>query len=338
MTRYTPQWIQAGTYAGSQDRRLIGALWPLPASNGCQVTTASGMSVNISPGQVAVPTSNNTGSTLCSSDAVETVTLTAAPPSGQSRYDLIICRPRANDIDGGVNNDFIFDFVTGTAATTGSQVVPATPAGTACLAQILIPGASASITQANITSTQPWGLATGGAGSLPTPLAAGAPFTSFTDTTGEAWVAKGGVNNGSWRRARDILHGRWSRAASWTTNTSIAFGPALDTTQRDIFGMLSGGKVVIPLAGMYLVRATLAFNPAAAGSLFGTAIGKSGVQGAVVYGYSNAASQFWDCSVSDTVPCAVNDTLEVWNRAATAYSNGGNANEAFMAVDYLGSG
>ena len=28
MTRYTPQWLQAGSYAGAYDRRLIGALWP----------------------------------------------------------------------------------------------------------------------------------------------------------------------------------------------------------------------------------------------------------------------------------------------------------------------
>ena len=28
MTRYTPQWFQAGSYAASVDRRLIGALWP----------------------------------------------------------------------------------------------------------------------------------------------------------------------------------------------------------------------------------------------------------------------------------------------------------------------
>ena len=43
------------------------------------------MTVNVAAGQVAVPTQNNTGSTLCTSDAVEVVTLAAAPASGTNR-------------------------------------------------------------------------------------------------------------------------------------------------------------------------------------------------------------------------------------------------------------
>jgi len=157
MTRFTPLWLQSGSYAGSQDRRLIGALWPAPASNGCAVTQGSAMTVNGAAGSVAVPTGNNTGSTLCASDALETVTLTAAPPSGSNRIDLIICRPRGTDLDGGANNDWIFDFVTGTAAAT--PTVPATPAGTVALAQIYVGGGVAAIINANITDVRPGGLA-----------------------------------------------------------------------------------------------------------------------------------------------------------------------------------
>jgi hypothetical protein len=158
MTRYTPQWLQAGSYSGAQDRRLISALWPGPASTGCAVTASAGtMSVLIASGQVAVPTQNQSGSTLCSSDAVETVgPLNQAPASGTNRIDLIICRPRGNDLDGGANTDFIFDFVTGTPAAT--PAVPATPAGTVALAQISIPGGSASIAAGNITDVRPGGL------------------------------------------------------------------------------------------------------------------------------------------------------------------------------------
>src|SRR2546430_166712 len=107
MTRYTPQWLQAGSYAASVDRRLLGALWPSPASTGCAVTVSAGMTVNIAPGQAAVPSQNITGSTPCSSYAVEQVTLSSAPGAGTNRYDLIICRPRGNDLDGGANTDFI---------------------------------------------------------------------------------------------------------------------------------------------------------------------------------------------------------------------------------------
>lgn len=161
MTRFTPLWLQAGSYAGSVDRRLIGALWPAAASSGCAVTAQAGtMTANVAAGSVAVPTQNGTGSTLCASDATETVTLTAAPGSGTNRIDLIICRPRGNDLDGGANTDFIFDFVTGTPAA--SPAVPATPAGTVALAQILVIGGAASIVAGNITDVRPGNLAIAG--------------------------------------------------------------------------------------------------------------------------------------------------------------------------------
>jgi hypothetical protein len=156
MTRFTPLWEQAGDYAASVDRRLLGALWATPASSGAAVTPGTGMTVNIAPGSVAVHTLNNTGSVLCVSDAVETVTLDPAPPTGNSRYDLIICHPRAADIDGGSDNDFIFDNVSGVAGT--SPAIPATPAGTVALARILVAGGSASIPSANITDIRPGGL------------------------------------------------------------------------------------------------------------------------------------------------------------------------------------
>jgi hypothetical protein len=157
MTRFTPQWLQAGSYAASQDRRLIGALWPAAASSGCAVTASSGMVVNVAAGQVAVPSQNNTGSTLCSSDAIEAVTVAAAPGSGTNRIDLIICQPRGNDLDGGTFTDFIFSSVTGTASATPSP--PATPPGAVALAQILVIGASAAVVQGNITDVRPGNLA-----------------------------------------------------------------------------------------------------------------------------------------------------------------------------------
>jgi hypothetical protein len=109
------------------------------------------MAVDIAAGSVAVPTVNGTGSTLCASDAIEQVVLPAAPASGTNRTDLIICRPRGADLDGGANNDFIFDYVRG--ADGGG--VPATPPGTAALAQVLIIGGSAAVDPANITDVRP---------------------------------------------------------------------------------------------------------------------------------------------------------------------------------------
>lgn len=175
MTRYAPQWLQSGSYSASQDRRLISALWPAAASSGSQVQASSGMQVGILAGQVAVPSQNNTGSSLCTSDAVEYVTLTAAPASGVNRIDLVTCHPRGADLDGGANNDFIFDFVTGTAAAT--PTVPATPAGQVALAQIYVPGGSAAVTAGNITDVRPGGL------NMPPPSGSGSAPRGYVAST-----------------------------------------------------------------------------------------------------------------------------------------------------------
>jgi hypothetical protein len=149
VTRYAPLWEQALTYPASVDRRLMGALWPSGAVSGCAVSVGSAMTVNVAAGTCAVPAANNTGTVLCVSDAVEAVTLAAAGASGTNRYDLVVCQSRGNDLDGGANNDFIFTNVTGTGA--GSPVPPAVPAGALILAQIYVPGGSASVTAGNIT-------------------------------------------------------------------------------------------------------------------------------------------------------------------------------------------
>jgi hypothetical protein len=160
MTRYTPQWIQAGTYPASLDRRLMGALWPSAAVSGMAVTAAAAMQVNVAPGQAAIPTSNGSGSVLCTSDAVESINLPAAPGSGTNRIDLVIIRPRGTDLDGGANNDFIVDYVS--SPVVAAPVAPAAPAGTVGLAQVYVAGGSASITQPNITDVRPGPLNVGG--------------------------------------------------------------------------------------------------------------------------------------------------------------------------------
>jgi len=157
MTRYTPLWEQAGSYAAGIDRRLLSALWPAAATTGLAVTATSGMVLAIAPGTAAVPSSNNTGSLLCVSDAIENVTLTAAPAAGNSRIDIVYVQPRANDIDGGPNNDFIFAAVAG-AAATGTPTPPTLPAGALALANVAVGGGVAAIVAANITDQRPGNL------------------------------------------------------------------------------------------------------------------------------------------------------------------------------------
>jgi hypothetical protein len=106
------------------------------------------MNMNIAPGGVVVPTPNNTGSVLCYSDAVEVVTSPTAPASGTNRYDVVVCQARGNDLDGGSNNDFLFQVVSGVASA--SPAVPAIPAGAVAIARVLVIGGSASLSSANL--------------------------------------------------------------------------------------------------------------------------------------------------------------------------------------------
>ena len=208
MTRYTPQWLQSGSYSGAQDRRLIGALWPAAASSGCAVSVASGMTVNVAAGQVAVPSPNNTGTTLCTSDATEQVAMTAAHAS-LNRIDLVICRPRGTDLDGGANNDFIFDHVDGTPAA--SPIAPATPAGTVALNQVYVGAGVAALLTANLTDVRPGGLPIGTTVLPPNvPLgriASGVGPASQTDYTTAATVLTVNANLVAGRRYRASANG-----------------------------------------------------------------------------------------------------------------------------------
>lgn len=188
MTRFAPQWIQAAQYPAGVDRRLIGALWPNAAVTGMAVTPASAMTVNIAAGQAAIPAANGTGSVLCTSDAVEQVTLATAPASGSNRIDLIVAQSRGQDLDGGANNDWLFAAVTGSAAP--SPVAPAVPAGAVAIAQITVPGASVTVTAPNILdvrpgrTNQPWNSSWGVVGYVKNSATTGPITTTETDITG----------------------------------------------------------------------------------------------------------------------------------------------------------
>lgn len=169
MTRYTPLWLQSGSYAASVDRRLIQALWPAARCSGGAVTpTGSGMALQAAPGQVAIPTANATGTVLCAWDAPETVTLDPAPPSGTNRIDLVVCQARGNDLDGGVNNDFVITFAKG----ADGGAAPAVPANAVALAQVTVPGGAGSIVAGNITDARPGSLSVPPAGFPPARMAA----------------------------------------------------------------------------------------------------------------------------------------------------------------------
>jgi hypothetical protein len=273
MARYV-QWLQQSSYAASVDRRLMGALWPAGAVSGCAVSPASGMTVNIATGQIAVPTQNGTGATLCTSDAVEQVTLTAAPGAGLNRYDWIICQPRGNDLDGGANNDFIFDKVTGTPAA--SPVAPPIPAGAFPIAIILVPALSASITTAN---TIDWrrgvlGIATTvkarayrnaawttGSGAIPYDTRSYDPLSSFNLATGAYTcpyagdylvVAQYGFNAGAAGQfVFAIIQKNGANIAQGPPAFSAASGNMLAGIVSDIVPCVTGDVLAVAPTGFY---------------------------------------------------------------------------------------
>jgi hypothetical protein len=111
---------------------------------------ANTMTVSAAPGTVAVPLQSGAGCALCRWDANETPTVATAPPTGNSRIDLVIVQVRDNALDAGANNDFIVTTVTGTPAAS-NPAVPATPTNAYVLAQVLVPGAAANLNGATLT-------------------------------------------------------------------------------------------------------------------------------------------------------------------------------------------
>lgn len=275
MARYPPQWLQNGSYAASQDRRIIGALWPAPASVGCIVSPGTGMQVALTAGQVAVPSSNNTGSVLCTSDAGETVTLPAAAPS-LNRWDLIICRPRSTDLSTGSGDDFIFDSVQGTPASVPAP--PAAPAGTVVLAQIYIPAGSASVSAGNINNMQPGGLSVASSvapATAPRGYVASAFGPSTTVSCGatltNVMALTANVVAGRRYRLSLFAYGTQTTAASATAFFTLTGSTNIDTPQNRF--IQNSGQVAISSA--LVGSAVYTYTPAASGSQTWTIAGQT---------------------------------------------------------------
>jgi hypothetical protein len=286
MTRYGPLWQQAGTYTATLDRSLIGTVWPTGGVTGGAVTAVNNtMTVSVAPGTAIVPMPTGQGAALCRWDAAEVVGPLTAAPASNSRIDLIICQVRDVALDAGTNNDFIFTYVTGTAAA--SPTPPATPANAYAMAQITVASGMTNLNTATINIVAS-GLASGAAyldvsstapppasptvtppegllwldTSTPTltnvayspPIAPPATgFNTFTDEAGEVWVS---INGSAWKRATQALFARLTRGAVYTFPTSFTNFPwdGFD----DPYGLWNrtSKQMTIPIAGLWLFAAS----------------------------------------------------------------------------------
>jgi C1q domain len=299
VTRYQPLWLQAGSYAGSADRQLIAALWPTVATSGGAVSPVAGMQVQAAAGKVAVPVANPTGTVLCAWDAPELVTLDPSPPSGTNRIDLVIVQARGNDLDGGVNNDFVVTFVKGAEAS--SPVAPAVPANAAVLAQVAVNGGAASIVAGSITDRRPGALSIAPYGG--SHHAAMVQRTSaFTfPATAQTWVI-----------------------IPCNTVTNDPEGLYNTTT----------GLYTCPVDGLYQAIYKVSINGAAS-SFVNSAVYKNG---ATVGALSNAQGSFSSTLLSTGaafVPCVKGDTLALWGATSIASASARGV-DTQISIAYLG--
>jgi hypothetical protein len=214
MTRYTPLWQQAGTYPAAVDRGLLSALWPATGFTGAAPTTVNNtMNVSVPAGTAAVALASGAGTELCRWDAAEVVTLTASPPAGQSRIDVVVLQVRDNTLDAGGNNDFIFQAIAGTP-TTGTPAAPTVPNNAAAVCQLTVVGGSANLNGVAVTDRRP-------------------------------------------RLAGPATGARvWQSAAQTVPNTTVTT-LSFDTVEHNAAGLWdpAGGRMVIPVTGLYLITA-----------------------------------------------------------------------------------
>jgi len=175
----------------------------------------------------------------------------------------------------------------------------------------------------------------------PAPLGAAAPIASYTDPTGEVWVAKGGVNSGQWRRARDVLHCNYFRSAAATIAGQALF--TYDGMTSDPYGIYntSNGIFTALIAGKWRIRAALGATPTASGQYINVLVNTLGVCRA--NGITHASSTTWDGCVAETVwAMALNDTGTVTALAGPSVTlnvrTTAAGGETTLLIDYLGTG
>jgi hypothetical protein len=99
---------------------------------------------------------------------------------------------------------------------------------------------------------------------LPGVITSGSGLQSYTDPTGEVFVAQNGIAGGAWKRARDVLYCHVNLSTALAGNTGqVALN--FDTASRDVYGMWNGSNGITALiSGMYRyeLQATCAFGAA----------------------------------------------------------------------------
>lgn len=252
MTLADPIFQQNLTYSATEVRALPAAIFRGGVIGAgdlkvAQRAAGTNMSVDVAAGAVAVPGTDavGQGTYLCTSTAVENVTIGAAPSAGNTRLDLVVAQIRDGDVDAGPNNDWIITVVAGTPAST--PVEPTAPDSCVVLARVSIASGVAAVTNAMITDRRFFANHVSPATSTTLPLGRTGQLAVVTNT--DALVR--GQSDGTWR---DVLASGLVMAA---TSGSIFGGTPPSTVGTkwkvesftQLVGFLGGaGTIVIPSA------------------------------------------------------------------------------------------
>jgi hypothetical protein len=155
--RTPPSWLQNGSHPAENDRLSTQALY---ATTGIVGSTSlapiqhstPNMSIDLGIGWAAIvgTTQANMGVYVGYNDALLNAPISTAP-GANSRIDLV-CLTVNDAFYTGVLNNLVLNVVVGTVAV--SPTVPATPANSIALAQVLVGTSVASIVTANITDVR----------------------------------------------------------------------------------------------------------------------------------------------------------------------------------------
>jgi len=173
---------------------------------------------------------------------------------------------------------------------------------------------------------------------LPPPLTSGSPFQSFTDNSGDVWVAKGDVNGGSWKRARDVLHGHWYRTIAWTIPTvKTIFGHNLkDIDDYDVYNGGTGFLTAL-VGGIYRVDNSIAGGSTASGIWVQALLYKETT--ILSYGLSHSASTVWVMATASWVGrLNAGEKIATYEAASVAQVGQVAPGTTQMSFSYLGAG
>jgi len=178
---------------------------------------------------------------------------------------------------------------------------------------------------------------------LPAVVTSGSTVQTYTDPTGEVWIAKNGVKGGNWYRARDVIRSRVYRNATWTANASSTLFVFDSMTKDDYtFYNLTSGIFTCPVAGWYHAMSQIGVQYSTASLAVGAAIVLQ--QNGVGYSQTNdirttTVNGILSYYSNDYIYCAANDQLALWFNTANAPSaTRVGSNLTYAGFYYEGSG